>query len=77
MATDEEDGRCSPVNFVHSLLSEVGLVGWLVFMETWFLCVALTVLELTLNETGLQPRSTCLFLLSAGIQGLVPPPLCC
>jgi hypothetical protein len=36
MATDEEDGRCSPVNFVHSLLSEVGLVGWFLWRHGFF-----------------------------------------
>lgn len=53
--TDKEDGKCIPVSFVHSLLSVVGLVG-LFFVEAGFLCVALTVLELTPNQAGLQLR---------------------
>jgi hypothetical protein len=42
----------------------------LAFFKTRFLCVALAVPEFTLDQAGLELRSTCLCLPSAGIKGV-------
>ena len=49
-------------------------ICWVVFFETGFLCVTLAVLELTLDQAGLElrnlPAISCLCLLSAGIKDI-------
>jgi hypothetical protein len=45
-------------------------VWFLFFSQTRFLCVALAVLELTIDQAGLELRSSCLCLLSARIKGM-------